>query len=191
MRNTARTWHFRCARNTLAIHPIRRVAQALRGWENRGKIGDRQEVAAYAREPKRPSRTALMRTRTAGNVPSVPDFFRRRHQSTLHWITVHVAKLLDVLAFTENIEIVIAALPEGAHRRVLPQCHLVRALAPPPASPGDALFQHLHGQGEGSDSRLSDQQVEVLGHNYKAPDDKIQFPSHIFQDLEKHIATAR
>jgi hypothetical protein len=29
--------------------------------------------------------------------------------STFHWITVHVAKLLDVLAFTENIEIVIAA----------------------------------------------------------------------------------
>src|SRR5215471_4049586 len=104
---------------------------------------------------------------------------------------MYITQLFNMLALTEDVEIVIARLPESTHRPVLPQRHLVRARPFSAASPRNPLFQNLHRQHKRLNSRLGDQQVKVFGHHYIAPNNEIEFLPHLFENLEEQIATAR
>jgi len=97
-----------------------------------------------------------------------------------------VTQFLYVLPLTEDIEIV-APLPKGSPRLVVPQVHLQNILPLLAASSCDALLQDLNRQSDAPRLRFADQQVKLLGHYYVAPDDKVEFTPYFFQNLEKQV----
>ena len=122
-------------------------------------------------------------SRSRSLTPLVPDFhfalltegvitvaapssqFRRRHQPSLDRVAMNIAQLLHVLTFREDIEAIIARLPEGWRERIIPESQLLRVLPLPSARPqGDALLEHLHRPREFLYARLTDEQVKVLWH---------------------------
>ena len=76
---------------------------------------------------------------------------RHVHQSAFYRITVHVSQLLDQLAPTPNIEIVVPTLPE---MRVI-ETEL----------PGDRLLQRLDQRRKRPALRFAQQQMDVFRHN--------------------------
>jgi hypothetical protein len=76
------------------------------------------------------------------------------HQPPLDRIAVQVAQLLDQLALTPHIEVIIALLPERAASGKRPQ------LTP------HVLLEHLNRQRQLAPLGLADQQVHVLGHDH-------------------------
>jgi hypothetical protein len=69
-------------------------------------------------------------------------------------VAVHVLDLFDSLVVGEDVEVVVAGLPEGCRGEAL----------------GDGEFQGLEGFGEWVFGRLAEEQVDVLGHDDVAED---------------------
>jgi hypothetical protein len=81
---------------------------------------------------------------------------------------VHVAELLGPLLWISDIEVVIARLPE---------VHLSRLLQ----NLRSALLQHLKRGRERGDSRFSDEQVDVFGHEDIAGDYELTLLPNSFE----------
>jgi hypothetical protein len=119
--------------------------------------------------------------------------FRRRHQTALYRIAVHVAQFLDALVFGPHVEVVESLLPDML-RRVLEEDGLRRVatasrLRQDP--PGKAEFESLHHGRRILLLRLADQQMNMLGHDHVADDDERIALAHLFQHRQKKVAAAR
>jgi hypothetical protein len=101
---------------------------------------------------------------------------------------MHVAHLLHVLAFAEDIEIIVPLLSETAGCFGIPECDLTGRSAFPAASPRNPLLQHLHYGRYGFSAGFADQQMKVFRHHYITPNDKIKLLPHFFQYFDKQIA---
>ena len=72
-------------------------------------------------------------------------------------VTVHVDELLVELAVGEDVEVVVAGLPEGALRGL----------------DGDGQFEGLEGFGEENVAGFAEEKVDVLGHDDVAADEEV------------------
>src|SRR5271157_4194029 len=105
--------------------------------------------------------------------------FRFLDQPALYGIAVNVAQLLDALALSPHVEIVIAGLPE------------VLEVTNQPSR--NRLFDGLHRAGQRSVFRFADQQMHVLGHDHIADYIEVVASPALFQrDFKQmHRAGAR
>jgi len=108
---------------------------------------------------------------------------RRRNQLALHGIVMDIAQFFYMLSFSEDVEIVIAGLPKGPRLLSVPQGYLRRVLRLLAAPSCDSLLQDLDGQSDAPRLWFADQQVEMFGHHDIAPNHKIEFTPHFFEDL--------
>jgi hypothetical protein len=118
-------------------------------------------------------------------------------EAALYGIEVHVIYLFVFLANGPHVEVIETRLPEAAFTRPVrfgPEAHLrTRCFLAPtvPECPWDALFEHLQ-DGAGCASRgLCDEQVNVFGHDDKAPKKKIVAVSNIGENFEEYVARGR
>jgi len=89
---------------------------------------------------------------------------------------MHVLQILDALLFIMYVEVIITALSE---LRIPNRLQLSRGL----------LFQHLQGDGQGRNRRLSQEQVNMLGHQHISGDHKPIAESHLFKlTLEEPVS---
>src|SRR5260370_16278060 len=85
---------------------------------------------------------------------------RRRNQTALNRVAMHVAQLLDFLPTVVHIEIIVPRLPKRPRQFPVPERHLLAGFAPPPAFPATTLFQHLPDNVTSCLSRLPHHNVE-------------------------------
>src|SRR6266576_2744848 len=123
-------------------------------------------------------------------ITAPPPHLRRLHQPALHRVAMHVFQFLDPLPIRPNVEVIKASLPN------VPECVLEKCR---PSQVAATLWrQHpssktklegLHNRGRVLFLRLTDQQMNMFGHDHVAQHDKLITPSHLFQNSEKQVAT--
>jgi hypothetical protein len=99
-------------------------------------------------------------------------------QTTCDWVSMDVTEFLDELAFAENVEVVIARLPE-------------RVFGTKGERSGYGLFQGLHYFREGSALGFVDQHVDVFGHDYVSVDTEVVVLAGSFQGRFEGVAGLR
>src|SRR5580700_8123036 len=136
------------------------------------------------------------------NQPIVPPFVprirtpypipRRRDQTALHRIHVHVFQLLHLLFVTPYIEIVKPLLPK-LRQRILRRelkCELPHNALPPPRAhlPRHPLLQNLQHGRRRPFHRLADQQMNVFRHHHESHQRKSINIANLAQRLHEQIA---
>jgi hypothetical protein len=115
-------------------------------------------------------------------------------QFSFYGIHVHVVKFLDELALTPDIEIVEARLPELGQKIVglskweseLLGGYFFAWLAAKLSR--YALLQDLHDGGRSAGGRLTDEQVNVIGHDNVTRESEAVAVAHLAQNLHKQIS---
>ncbi len=92
-----------------------------------------------------------------------------------------------MFALSEDIEVIVALLPEGRWQLSLPDGYLIDGLRLSSGAARNTLFENLHGDGEVSLRGFGSEEMEVLRHNYITPDNELIFVSDFFEDFEKQI----
>src|SRR5258706_310864 len=113
--------------------------------------------------------------------------FRRRHQTALHRVAVHVAQFLDALALCPNIEVVESLLPDML-RRVLEEAGLRRVATASRLrqdAPRKAEFESLHHGRRILLLRFANQQMNMLGHDHVADNDELIALAHLLQHRQQ------
>jgi hypothetical protein len=93
------------------------------------------------------------------------------HQAACDWVAVDVAELLDEFVVGEDVEIVIAGLPELRARAF----EEFRGLP----------FKNAEGGCERTELRLADEKVDVLGHEDVREHEEVVSASELFERVEK------
>jgi hypothetical protein len=119
--------------------------------------------------------------------------FRRRHQTALHRIAVHVAQFLNAFAFRPDVEIVKSLLPDML-RRVVEEAGLRRVATASRLrqdAPRKAEFESLHHGRRILLLRFTNQQMNVLGHDHITGHDELIALPHLLQHRQKKVTEAR
>lgn len=111
------------------------------------------------------------------------------HQFSFERVHVHIMELLDSLLQAPHIKVIEPSLPEARQRgvallkiqRQLPSIRL--ALSAQAAR--DALLQHLNHSRRRSSGRLTDEQVDMLGHNHVTHQREAETFPYLVQDLDE------
>src|SRR5579863_6145831 len=105
--------------------------------------------------------------------------FRFGNKAALYGIPVHIAQLLDALFAGPYIEVIVPALPELGRSRAF-------------QLPRGPLFQYLNRRGQGSTSRLAEEQMDMLRHQDITGNNQLRAQARPLQRLFKGpIAIAR
>lgn len=103
-------------------------------------------------------------------------------------IAMHVSQLLGNLSLRVDIEIVIASLPEAPPpSRPFPKVSLRFGCPFRQQASSYALFQHLHGKGNGFALWFGNQDMNVLGHYYEADHIKGVAWSYLLEHFKKDV----
>ncbi len=97
---------------------------------------------------------------------------------------MHVGQLLRDFLLAEHVEVIRAGIPEGRRIGVLRQTRAASGQA----LTRYALLQNLHGHGNASFVRLSDEQVDMLRHDHIANHLEFIFLTYFFKDLQEQVS---
>jgi hypothetical protein len=119
-----------------------------------------------------------------------PPLVRLLYQPSIHRIAMHIAQLLDPLAFSPHVEIIETFLPYRVRRRIAkrnlgrnsPFSKLVQA-------PRKPVFDDLHHHGRIAHFRLGDEQMKMFRHYDISVHHEAILAARFFQDRQKEIAT--
>jgi hypothetical protein len=167
----------------LAGQATPRVVALLRGRRSDVDLEDLPVVDSY--------RTGFAQKVGAEATPA-PQF-RRRDQSALYWIAMHITQFLDTFVLAPDVEIVESFLPdmlrdggeETGLRGVAPPSRLCQNAA------RKAEFEGLHDSRRILLLRFADQQVNVFGHDHVAGNDEAIAPAYLLQHSQKEVTAAR
>lgn len=116
------------------------------------------------------------------------------HESTLDRVAMHVTQLFHALLFGEYHEVVKAVLPDmvlGGDPRGLDLSRMGGRTHLPQEAACESLFYGLHDDRWVAALRFTQQEMNMLGHDYVAHDHKTIAPPNLLQDLEKQVAIQR
>lgn len=101
--------------------------------------------------------------------------FGFHHEAAFNWIAVHVLQLLDPFVVSEDVEIVVAGLPERTFRE----------------ASGDRDFQGLQSFRQEIVGRFTDEQVNVLRHDDVAEDFELAMAAGALERVEEDVSCGR
>lgn len=93
------------------------------------------------------------------------------NEAALDWIAMNVAEFLDEFGMGQDVEVVVAALPE--------------LLAVAFETFGGFVFEYVQSDGERVKLRLGDEEVDVLGHEDVTEDIKLVAGTESFEFFEE------
>lgn len=98
--------------------------------------------------------------------------FGVHHEAAFDRVAVHVLQFLDPLVMSEDVEIVVAGLPERTFRE----------------APGDGNLQGLQGPRQEIVGRFADEQMTVFGHDDVAEDFELVMAAGAFERVEEDVS---
>jgi hypothetical protein len=121
------------------------------------------------------------------SVAAPTPLFRRRHQTTLHRIPVHIVQFLNDLFLREYVEVIRSGQPECWGKSVIRRARA----APGKALPRHPLLQDLHSHGNISIVGFANEQMEMLRHDHIANHREFIFLPDLFEYLQEQVSAGR